>query len=103
MACREIIPKVVRQFNLAFKPQLRLELLLRTFGWVFVARSRKPGGEVALSICIARKAAVLTCTPQIPTRAVHAATCVSFANVILMLMHGFVYAFLRFEIYQGNA
>ena len=62
-ACREIIPKVVRQLNLVFKPQLRLELLLRTFGWVFVARSREPVGVVALSICIARKAAGLTHTP----------------------------------------
>ena len=62
-ACREIIPKVVRQLNLVFKPQRRLELLLRTFGWVFVARSREPVGVVALSICIARKAAGLAHTP----------------------------------------
>ena len=52
-ASRELIPKL----NLVFRPQRRLELLLRTFGWKFVARGREPVGIVCLSICICRKAA----------------------------------------------
>ena len=63
-SCRELIPKVVRQLNLVFKPQRRLELLLRSFGWSFVARAREPVGVVSLSICIARKAAGLAHTPN---------------------------------------
>ena len=101
-ACREIIPKVARQLNLVFKPQRRLELLLRTFGWVFVARSREPVGVVALSICIARKAAGLAHTHSVDSDTCSPCDHSSFASAVLMLMHGFLDAFPRFEFAQGN-
>ena len=105
-ACREVIlvPEAVRQLHLVFKPQRRLEVLLRTFRWVFVTRSREPVGVVALSICIGRKASQ---RGWFNTHSVDFGTCSpcdhsSFASAALMLMHGFLDALPRFEICQGN-
>ena len=56
----ELIPKVVRQLNLVFQPQRRLESLLCWFDWSFVAGAPEP---VGLSNCIARNAAGVSHTP----------------------------------------
>ena len=64
---KELIPKIVRQLNLVAKPDTRLDLLYKTYGFCFQSRGQQDAGVVGLALCISRQANLLTCTPDVPT------------------------------------